>query len=81
MPRATAAYGARFIGATEKSSFNLFTQNPWYVGKLAGSAKLPPLRRLIDNQQDLITAFEEIIRRPHDQEDVLRELAVRCLAG
>jgi hypothetical protein len=25
-------------------------------------------------------AFEEIIRRPHDQEEVLRELAVRCLA-
>jgi DNA polymerase-3 subunit delta len=50
------------------------------VGKLAGSAKLPTLRRLIDNQLDLINAFEEIIRRPHDQEEVLRELAVRCLA-
>jgi DNA polymerase-3 subunit delta len=72
-------YGARFIGATEKSSFNLFTQNPWYVGKLAGSAKLPTLRRLIDNQQEFITAFEEIIQRPNEQEEVLREMAVRCL--
>ncbi len=81
MPRAQAAYGARFIGATEKSSFNLFTQNPWYVGKLAGSAKLPGLKRLIDNQQEFIAAFEEIIRRPNEQEEVLREMAVRCLAA
>lgn len=80
-PRAQAAHGAKFTGATEKSSFNLFTQNPWYLGKLAGSAKLPPLRRLIDNQQEFIAAFEEIIRRPHEQEEVLRELAVRCLAA
>ena len=80
LPRAAGAYAGRFVGATEKSSFNLFTQNPWYVGKLAGSAKLPTLRRLIDNQQELIAAFEEIIRRPDEQEEVLREMAVRCLA-
>ncbi len=80
LPRAAAEHASKFTGATEKSSFNLFTQNPWYLGKLAGSAKLPTLRRLIDNQQELIAAFEEIIRRPHEQEDVLRELAVRCLA-
>ena len=80
LPRAATTYSSRFVGATEKSSFNLFTQNPWYVGKLAGSAKLPPLRRLIDNQQEFIAAFEEIIRRPHEQEEVLRELAVRCLS-
>ncbi len=81
LPKAAATYGARFTGATEKSSFNLFTQNPWYVGKLAGNAKLPSLRRLIDNQQEFITAFEEIIQRPHEQEEVLREMAVRCLAN
>jgi DNA polymerase-3 subunit delta len=79
--RAQSAYASRFIGATEKSSYNLFTQNPWYVGKLAGSAKLPLLRRLIDNQQEFIAAFEEIIRRPTEQEEVLREMAVRCLAA
>ena len=79
--RAQANYGARFVGSTEKSSFNLFTQNPWYVGKLAGSAKLPTLRRLIDNQQEFITAFEEIVRRPDEQEEVLREMTVRCLTA
>ncbi|MSU50877.1 MAG: DNA polymerase III subunit delta [Opitutus sp.] len=81
MPRASARHAARFIGATEKSSFNLFSQNPWYVGKLAASAKLPSLRRLIDNQQEFIGAFEEIIRRPNEQEEVLRAMAVRCLTA
>ena len=78
LPRAAGTYGRHFVGATEKSSFNLFSQNPWYVGKLAGGAKLPSLRRLIDNQQELVAAFEEIVRRPDEQEEVLRDLAVRC---
>lgn len=77
--RAAATYGKHFIGAPEKNSYNLFSQNPWYLGKLAGSAKLPTLRRLIDNQQEFIRAFEEIIQRPNEQEEVLREMTVRCL--
>ena len=79
--RAQAAYAAHFGGAAEKSSYNLFTQNQWYVGKLVGSGRLPPLRRLIDNQQEFIRAFEEIVRRPNEQETVLRDLAVRCLTA
>ena len=79
LQRAQGTYGTRFTGATEKSSYNLFTQNPWYVGKLASTGKLPTLRRLIDNQQEFIAAFEEIIRRPDEQEEVLRDMAVRCL--
>jgi len=78
--RAAANHGKHFVGATEKSSYNLFTQNPWYLGKLAGNARMPTLKRLIDNQQEFIVAFEEIIRRPDEPEDVLREMAVRCLA-
>ncbi len=80
LPKAAATHGPRFVGATEKSSFNLFTQNAWYVGKLATESRMPSLRRLIDNQQEFIVAFEEIIRRPHEQEEVLRDLAVRCLS-
>ena len=77
--RAQTAYTKHFGGDAEKSSYNLFTQNQWYVGKLVGSAKLPPLRRLIDTQQELVRVFEEIIRRPNEQETVLRDMAVRCL--
>lgn len=81
LQRAASRYGSRFVGASEKSSYNVFSQNPWYLGKLAGSAKLPTLRRLIDNQQEFITAFKEIVRRPSEQEEVLREMAVRCLTA
>ncbi len=79
---AAETHGAAFGDAlAEKSSFNLFTQNPWYVGKLAGAARMPSLRRLIDNQRAFIDAFEEIIQRPDAQADVLRDMAVRCLAA
>ncbi len=79
--RAQAAYAAHFGGDTEKSSYNLFTQNQWYAGKLVSTGKLPPLRRLIDNQQEFVRTFEEIIQRPNEQETVLREMTVRCLAA
>jgi len=78
--RAAAARARHFGGVTEKSAYNVFTQNLWYLGKVAAGARLPSLRRLIDNQQELVAAFEEIVRRPGDQEAVLRDLAVRCLA-
>ncbi|MFA6959141.1 MAG: DNA polymerase III subunit delta [Opitutaceae bacterium] len=80
LPKAAPAYAHHFVGVSEKSSYNLFSQNAWYVGKLAGSAKLPTLRRLIDNQQEFIRAFEEIVQRPNEQNEVLREMAVRCLS-
>jgi DNA polymerase-3 subunit delta len=76
---AASRHAPKFAGAAEKSSFHLFTQNPWYVGKLAKNPKLPGLSRLIDNQRELLAAFEEIVRRPADAEDVLRDLSVRCL--
>ncbi|HEV8074094.1 MAG TPA: hypothetical protein VGP21_08165, partial [Opitutaceae bacterium] len=81
LPRAATAHAAKFgEAAGEKSAYNIFTQNPWYLGKLA-SGRLPSLRRLIDNQHELIAAFEEIIRRPNEQEEVLRAMAVRCLTA
>lgn len=79
--RAQEAYAKHFGGDAAKSSFNIFTQNQWYAGKLVGGAKLLSLRRLINNQQEFIRAFEEIIRRPNEQETVLREMTVRCLAA
>lgn len=80
LSRAAGEYGRHFAGAADKSSFNLFSQNPWYVGRLAGGGKLPSMKRLIDNQFEFVSAFEEIIRRPGEQPEVLRDMAVRCLA-
>ncbi len=81
LARAASSYSVRFAeAAATKSSYNVFTQNPWYLGKLAG-AKLPTLRRLIDNQQEFVAAFATIIHRSSEQEDVMREMTVRCLAA
>ena len=79
LARAAALYSDKYAeSAAAKSAYNIFTQHPFYLGKLA-SGKLPSLKRLIDNQHDFITAFEEIIKRPNEQEDVLRDMTVRCL--
>jgi DNA polymerase III subunit delta len=82
LPRAAQAHAGHLgEAAGEKTSFNVFAQNPWYMGKLS-SGKLPTLRRLIDNQREFVNAFEEVIRRPAaEQEEVMRDLAVRCIAG
>jgi DNA polymerase III subunit delta len=78
--RAAQAHAESFGGATEKSASNVFTQNLWYLGKLATQSKLPPLRRMIDNQQEFMAAFTALLDRPKEQEEVLRDMAVRCLA-
>lgn len=77
--RAAAAHGQHFVGAGEKSAANLFSQNSWYVGKLAAGAKAWPLKHHIDIQLALAAAFEELISRPKEEPAIMRELAVKCL--
>ncbi len=77
---AGAKYADRFDGLSEKSGFNVFTQNLWYMGKLVGGQKMSSLKRLIDHQGEFIRAFEEIVERPNEQEEALRNMAIRCLA-
>jgi DNA polymerase-3 subunit delta len=81
LERAAASYATLYgEAAPEKTPFNIFTQNAWYLGKLAGDPKkLPSLRALIDHQFEFARAFEEIISRPNEQEEVLRAMAIRCL--
>lgn len=78
--RAQQTYGKAYGDLTEKSACNIFTQNLWYLGKLASSSKLPTLKRMIDSQQEFYAAFRRLLDRPNEQEEVLREMAVRCLS-
>jgi DNA polymerase III subunit delta len=81
LDRAARACAAMFgEAAADKSAFNVFLQNPWYLGKLTGGHELPPLRKLIDHQLEFARAFEELIARPNEDEDILRAMAIRCLA-
>lgn len=81
LDRAAAASADLYRGAaSEKSGYNIFTQNPWYLGKVVGNAELPSLKRLIDHQLEFTRAFEEILAKDADQEEVLRAMAIRCLS-
>ncbi|MGJ3244426.1 MAG: DNA polymerase III subunit delta [Opitutales bacterium] len=79
LDRAARSYGDLFAGADAKSGYNVFSQNPWYLGRLAQAAGRFPLKKLIDFQMAFIGAFESIIRRPNEQPDVMKEVAVSCL--
>jgi DNA polymerase-3 subunit delta len=78
--RSAARYGGVFGSSKEKNPMNVFTQNPWYMGKLVGKGGLPSLRSLINHQLEFRQAFAETIERPNDQEDILRAMMLRCLS-
>lgn len=77
---AARAYSRHFGGLDTKSSYNVFTQNLWYLGnKIAPTAQKLSLKKLIDFQVAFLRAFEAIISRPSEQEAVMRDLAIKCL--
>ena len=78
---AASIYGRHFGEAVQKSNLNVFTQNPWYLGRLAQTARKVPLRKLVSFQMAFADVFEAILRRPNEQEEVFRELALKCLSG
>ena len=79
--RAARTYSKHFGGFDTKASFNVFTQNLWYLGnKIAPSARGLKLKRLVDFQLEFMRAFEDLIRRSNDQHAVMRDLAIRCLS-
>ena len=63
----------------EKSPFNLFGQNPWYLGKLAQEAAKFTLPELQAIQTDLINTFEKIHRM--DEATAMEGLFVKYVAG
>ena len=81
LDRAADRHADRFGDSSDKNGFNVFTQNPWYLGRLAiGAQKPAKLRTLIDVQTELFRSFEQLISRPDDHEGVMKDLAVRCLS-
>ena len=77
---AKRTYAVHYAEDDHKTNTNVFTQNTWYLGKLAEQAKCFPLKKLVSFQRAFACAFEEILKRPQEQEAVMRELAIRCLS-
>ncbi len=71
-------YGAYSSNTAEKSSFCIYTQNPWYLSKLAATAKSFDLKTLIQYQLEFVKTFSKLISNYNEQEKVMRELAMRC---
>ncbi len=79
LDKAALTYGKYFGENPEKSSLNLFTQNPWYLSRLSQTARLHPLKKLIQYETQFLKAFTGFLERPREEEEVLRECLVRCL--
>ncbi|OHE71924.1 MAG: hypothetical protein A2007_05865 [Verrucomicrobia bacterium GWC2_42_7] len=77
--KATAAYEEVFASVSEKSSFCVFTQNTWYLSKLAKEANSFSLKKLIDFQLHFAAIIYEILKYPNEQEAVIRKLFLSCL--
>ena len=77
---AAKTYAKHFGEKQQKSNLNVFTQNPWYLGRLSQAAANVPLKKLIDFQLAFADAFEGIIERPREQEEICREMAIKCLS-
>ncbi|MBO7521256.1 MAG: DNA polymerase III subunit delta [Opitutales bacterium] len=66
---------AEVFKSEAKSAYNIFSQNPFLVNRLAPIASRTPMKKLISNQMDFIKAFEELIARgSNSDEQVMREL-------
>lgn len=80
LSRSEARFADLFTGVEGKSGYNVFSQNPYYLSRLASTAGTIGLKKLIDFQHHFLSAFRQCIQRPQDQESVMRETFIRCLS-
>ena len=78
LERLAAKHARHFADPTEKTTLNVFSQNPWFLGRLFGLVKKFSARRLIDLQSHLIEAFEQVLAQPKEQHaTIFKNLAIR----
>jgi len=78
LDRLAAKHARHFDDPTEKTTLNVFSQNPWFLGRLLGLVKSFSARRLIDLQSHLIEAFEQVLAQPREQHaTIFKNLVIR----
>ncbi|HAF58905.1 MAG TPA: hypothetical protein DCL00_04885 [Opitutae bacterium] len=78
LERLAAKHARHFDDPTEKTTLNVFSQNPWFLGRLLGLVKSFSARRLIDLQSHLIEAFEQVLAQPREQHaTIFKNLVIR----
>ncbi|MDR2512696.1 MAG: DNA polymerase III subunit delta [Puniceicoccales bacterium] len=78
---ASTKYKHYFKGNMEKNTLNVFSQHPFYIGKIAHSACHFTLKELMDIQFALVDCFATMLDRPNQEEAIFREMFVRCLGS
>ena len=81
MENAKNHFATAFSGLEEKTNFNVFSQNPWYLGKLCKSIHSLTLKTLLDWQIGFVGAFESIIESPKEEESAMRSLVIQSLSS
>ncbi len=61
----------------EKSGFNVFSQNPWYLSKLIQEAVKFPLHKLLALQTMLCDGLQMCMNRPNDVSNILKNIALK----
>jgi DNA polymerase III delta subunit len=61
-----------------KSTFSVFSQNFWYLSKVAVQCANFELLTLLELQSALTSAISSTLDRPQNQKTLLSELAIRC---
>ncbi len=79
LQRAADKYLQHYGGSKVKSGLNVFTQNPWYLGKIAQQADGLKLRQLVDFQIEFVGTFLELVNNANSHREVMRNLVLRCL--
>lgn len=79
LERAQAQFAEYFGGKTEKNSFQIFGQHPFYLGKLAELARKRSLRQWMDWQEIFARAFAETLRQYGSEEQIARQVVLQCL--
>lgn len=78
LERLAAKHAHHFDDPTSKTTLNVFSQNPWFLGRLLGLVKKYSTRQLIDLQSSLIEAFEQVLAQPREQHaTIFKNLVIR----
>ncbi|HCJ12299.1 MAG: DNA polymerase III subunit delta [Verrucomicrobia bacterium GWF2_51_19] len=83
-PRSFQASKAKyepFFDSHEKSSFNLWTQNPWYLGNIAKSAQRFTLVELLSLQTAALALFESLLDSSMSQRDAFERFCQHANIG
>lgn len=79
LSRIFGKFREHFDEDTSKSNLNVFTQNPYYLGRLLKDLNHFSLKNLVDFQIAFAETFEAIVETPKDPIAIFNQLAIRCL--